>query len=281
MKQVKYRNIGYLWIGAYCLLVLLFASCHDGNDIKMIDFNGVKIPANVSDFNKYIKDSLYHGNVVECVRAMLEYKPEDSFEYPFEYSENKANLNILETDDKKIRFYSFTLPYEVDDITLVQYKSESGLHTDIFNPWVDDSDEVIASKLPQPKNEEERYGYGCCVVRDIHSLRGKNDNQMYLVHSILSPCPREVNHAISVIEFRNGHLKKTPVFYTGKKHQMSINTYMMCYDSDKWKRPDSIYCFNPQTNNLYIPLTDKDDEFMNKYFIYHFDGIEFRYEDIR
>lgn len=255
-----------LFIG-FIISLLLFptlSSCtekgsSDKDNIEMDD--AVGLPKNVSDFNRYISDSLDYNNVVDKVYEMLNYKPEESFRYPFEYAENRASLKTITTPDSLMRFYSFSLPYFDDDITLIQYRNFSGLHSDFLRP------------------DDDVKDFGV-FVSDVYTLRNDFEQTVYLIHCIGSDVPNEANHRIIGVTMTDEGLTEIPIFNTGTKRLYEIASFIVYYHSDKWANGDKIYRYDEKDQTLYIPLIE-DDEFQDKFLIYKFNGLEFKYSGIR
>ena len=246
------------------------------------------LPKNVSDFNNYIADSLDFNNVVDKVYDMLNYKPEESFNYPFEYFENRAALKIIATSDSIMRLYSFSLPYFDDHKTLIQYKTSTGLHTDFFTPDWDDGNMVILSTMSPPHFSEDNYEEEeqrlhelvGVYVRDVYTIPNTYGQTIYLIHYIESEQSREATHHIIGITMIDNLPTKIPMFNTGTKRVYDIDTYITYYHSDNWVNGDKIYQYDEKNKTLYIPLIE-DDEFQDKYLIYKFDGLEFKYSGIK
>lgn len=269
----------------------LLTSCNNRKDnIEMITFSSsavdsIRIPKNTEDFNKFIKDSLYYLTITDAVYAMLEYKPEESFSYPFEFLEDRAALKTSMTSDSLIRFYSFSIDYVDSSSTIIQYKDAKGeINSGYFAPEMKDEPEVLLGRLPVPHlTEEEEEDYlspGGGIVADINTIVDGRGNTFYLVHYIVAPTSRESYHYMVALKMINGAPQKVPLFNTGRKRVYVIETYLETYHSDFWKNPDSMFVYNPNTRNLYIPHI-QDDEFKDEYLIYQFDGVEFRYMGIR
>lgn len=271
-------------------LSFLFTSCdNDSGKMETITYStpntGFRsIPKYTKDFNQFIKDSLGHESVVEGVYAMLNYKPEESFTYPFEYLENSASLRTYTTPDSILRFYSFSIDY-YNASTLIQYKDSKGkIHTDYFMPDYENESEVLWQRLPPPhltEMEEEYYTpQNAGIVGDVHSIVDDRGNKFYLVDFMIPTTAREVIHNMIALNFVDGTPQKVPLFNTGKKRVDLINVYLPLWYSDEWTNPDLMFVYNPETRNLYIPHMN-NDEFQNNYLIYQFDGVEFRYTGIR
>lgn len=271
----------------------LLVSCGGNNarkadGIKMIEYisslnDTVSIPRNCKDFNRFIADSLDFFNVVRHLYAMLEYRPEESFAYSFEFSDSRARLSTFVTSDSTMKFYSFDLlPYR-NDVTLVQYKNKNGIHVEFFDPSIEDEKEVLLSYMPGTQlseEDEESYDNGRGLVTEVNTVMDDRGHPFYIVHFVSSFIPREVFHNIVALTFVNGRPQKVPLFNTGRKRIMNIETYVVYYRDNTWVNGDLIYSYNEDTKDLYIPLI-KDTDFQDKYLIYHFDGVEFKYTGIR
>lgn len=273
------------------IIMIWLTSCNNRTDkIEMITFSSsagdsTRIPKNTEDFNKYIKDSLYYQTITDGVYSMLEYKPEESFTYPFEYHEDRALLKTFMTPDSLMRFYSFSINYYNSSSTIIQYKDSKGeINLGYFAPEMEDEPEVLLGRLPLPhltEEEEEDYSSpGGGTVVDINTIIDNRGNTFYLVHYIIAPTSRESYNYIVALNMIDGDPQKVPLFNTGKKRVDIIETYLEHYNSEKWENSDSMFVYNPDTRNLYIPHI-QDDEFKDEYLIYHFDGVEFRYMGIR
>ena len=247
--------------------------------------DSIRIPKYTRDFNQFIKDSLFHEGIVGRVYAMLNYKPEETFTYPFEYLENRAALKTYTTPDSMLRFYSFAIDYYNGSSTLIQYKDSKGrILTDYFMPDCADESEVLWRRLPPPhltEEEEEYYApQGAGIVGDVYTIVDDRGNKFYLVDFLTPTTARECFHNIVALNFVDGTPQKVPLFNTGKKRVDLINVYLPLWHSDYWTNPDSMFVYNPSTRNLYIPHM-QDDEFQNNYLVYQFDGVEFKYTGIR
>lgn len=269
----------------------LLTSCNNQRDkIEMITFSSsavdsIRIPKNTKDFNKFIKDSLYYQTITDGVYSMLEYKPEESFIYPFEYYEDRASLKTFMTPDSLIRFYSFSINYYNSSSTIIQYKNSKGeINLGYFAPEMEDEPEVLLGRLPLPhltEEEEEDYSSpGGGTVVDINTIVDDRGNTFYLIHYIIAPTSRESYNYMVALNMINGAPQKVPLFNTGRKRIDVIDTYLESYHSDLWKNPDSMFVYNHDTRELYIPHI-QNDEFKDEYLIYQFDGVEFRYIGIR
>lgn len=246
--------------------------------------DSIQIPKYAKDFNTFIKDSLYHQTITNGIYAMLEYKPEESFKYPFEYFEDRAELKTLMSSDSLMRFYSFSINYLNSSSTLVQYKDSNGkINLGYFAPEMEDEPEVLLSLLPIPHlTEEEEEDYispGGGTVADINTIVDDRGNNFYLVHYIIAPTSGESFNYIVALNLVNGSPQKVPLFNTGKKRVDVIETYLEYYHSDSWKNSDSMFVYNSEARELYIPHI-QDDEFKDEYLVYKFDGVEFRYNGI-
>lgn len=272
------------------IISILLTSCNKREDkIEMITYSSpiidsIRIPKNTKDFNRFIKDSLYHQSITNGVYAMLEYKPEESFTYPFEYFEDRAQLKTITTPDSLMRFYSFSISYINSSSTLIQYKDSNGkIHLGYFAPEMKDESEVLLGRLPIPHlTEEEEEDYispGGGTVADINTIVDDRGNNFYLVHYIIALTSREAFHYMVALNLINGVPQKVSIFNTGKKRVDVIDTYLEYYHSDSWKNPDSMFVYNTDTKKLYIPHI-QDDEFKEEYLIYEFDGVEFKYKGI-
>ncbi len=288
MKSIIYILLS---LGIYAVLLTSCSNRSDKTDkIEIITYSSpttdsIRIPKYSKDFNKFIKDSLYHQTVTNSVYAMLDYKPEESFTYPFEYAENRASLNTYMTSDSTMRFYSFSIDYYDCSSTLIQYKDLNGqIKLDHFAPDMGNEPEVLLSRLPMPhsdeKDEEDYYSKGVGIVTDINTIVDDRGNNIYLVHYVNSSASREAFHYIVALNYINSAPQKVPIFNTGKKHVDMIEVYLEYYHSDSWKNPDLMFVYNPDTRKLYIPHIH-DYEFKNEYIIYQFDGVEFKYIGIR
>ncbi len=273
------------------IIITLLTSCNNRTDkIEMITFSSsaadsIRIPKNSEDFNKFIKDSLYHQTITNSIFSMLEYKPEESFTYPFEYSENRAELRTFMTPDSLMRFYSFSINYYNSSSTIIQYKNSKGeINLGYFAPEMEDEPEVLLGRLPLPhlteEKEEDYSSPGGGTVADINTIVDDRGNTFYLIHYIIAPTSQESFNYIVALNLNNGDPQKVPLFNTGKKRIDIIETYLEHYHSEKWENSDSMFVYNPDTRNLYIPHI-QDDEFKDEYLIYQFDGVEFRYMGIR
>lgn len=250
-----------------------------------LNSNSIRIPKYTKDFNLFIKDSLCHVGVVDGVYAMLNYKPEESFTYPFEYFENRASLSTYTTPDSMLRFYSFAIDYYNSSSTLIQYKDSKGrILTDYFMPNYEDESEVLWRRIPAShltEVEEEYYTpNNAGIVDDVYTIVDDRGNKFYLVDFMTPTTAREVFHDMIALNFVDGTPQKVPLFNAGKKRVDLIEVYLPLWHSDDWTNPDSMFVYNPETRNLYIPHM-KNEEFQNDYLIYQFDGVEFRYTGIR
>lgn len=273
------------------VIITLLTSCNNQTDkIEMITFSfsavdSIRIPKNTEDFNKFIKDSLNYQTIKDGVYSMLEYKPEESFTYPFEYYEDRAALKTFMTPDSLMRFYSFSINYSNSSSTIIQYKDSKGeINLGYFAPEMEDEPEVLLGRIPVPhltKEEENNYlSPGGGIVSDINTIVDDRGNTFYLIHYIIAPTSRESYNYMVALNMKNGAPQKVPLFNTGRKRVDVIDTYLESYHSDLWQNPDSMFVYNPNTRNLYIPHI-QDDEFKDEYLIYQFDGVEFRYKGIR
>lgn len=272
-------------------LSFLFTSC-DNNSGKMetITYSTQNtsprsIPKYTKVFKQFIEDSLDHENIVAGVYAMLDYKPKQSFTYPFEYSENRASLRTFTTPDSILRFYSFAIYYYNSSSTLIQYKDSNGrIHTDYFMPSYEEESEVLWRRLPPPhltEVEEEYYTpQNAGIVGDVYTIVDDRGNKFYLVDFMTPTTAQEVFHDMVALNIVDDTPQKVPLFNTGKKRVDLIDVYLPLWHSDDWMNPDSMFVYNPATRNLYIPHM-QDDEFQNEYLIYQFDGVEFKYTGIR
>lgn len=285
---MKPINCLFLLLG---VIMFLLTSCNNQTDkIEMIIFSSsavdsIRIPKNTEDFNKFIKDSLYYQTITNGVYSMLEYKPEESFTYPFEYFENRAALKTFMTPDSLIRFYSFSINYINSSSTIIQYKGSKGeINVGYFAPEMEGEPEVLWGRLTVPnltKEDEDDYlSPGRGIVADINTIVDDWGNTFYLVHYIITPTSRESYNYMVALNMNNGTLQKVPLFNTGRKRVDVIDTYLESYHSDLWQNPDSMFVYNHNTRELYIPHI-QNEEFKNEYLIYQFDGIEFRYLGIR
>lgn len=285
---MKLNNCLFLVFG---VIITLLTSCNNQTDkIEMITVSSsgvdsIRIPKNTEDFNKFIKDSLYYQTITDRVYSMLEYMPEESFTYPFEYYEDRAALKTFMTPDSLMRFYSFSINYSNSSSTIIQYKDSKGeINLGYFAPEMEDEPEVLLGRIPVPhltKEEENNYlSPGGGIVSDINTIVDDRGNTFYLIHYIIAPTSRESYNYMVALNMKNGAPQKVPLFNTGRKRVDVIDTYLESYHSDLWQNPDSMFVYNPNTRNLYIPHI-QDDEFKDEYLIYQFDGVEFRYKGIR
>ncbi len=269
----------------------LLTSCNNRTDkIEMITFSSsavdsIRIPKNTEDFNTFIKDSLYHQTITNSIYSMMEYKPEESFTYPFEYSEDRAELKTFMTPDSLMRFYSFSINYYNSSSTIIQYKNSKGeIKLGYFAPEMEEEPDVLLGRLPLAHltdDEEDDYlSPGGGIVADINTIVDDRGNTFYLVHYIIAPTSRESFNYMVALNLINGVPQKVPLFNTGKKRVDMIETYFEYYHSDMWENSDSLFVYNPDTRNLYIPHI-QDNEFKDEYLIYQFDGVEFKYIGIR
>lgn len=284
------KLINYLFV-SFGIIATLLTSCNNQDSkIEMITYSStiadsIRIPKYTKDFNKFIKANLYHQTVANGVYAMLEYKPEESFTYPFEYYEDRAALKTFMTPDSMMRFYSFSINYLNSSSTIIQYKDLKGeINLGYLAPEMEDEPEVLLDRLPLPhltEEEEEDYSSpGGGIVADINTIVDDRGNTFYLVHYIIALTSRESFNYMVALNLINGVPQKVPLFNTGKKRVDMIETYFEYYHSDMWENSDSLFVYNPDTRNLYIPHI-QEDEFKDEYLIYQFDGVEFRYIGIR
>ena len=272
-------------------LSFLFTSCNTGSGkIETITYStqltdSIRIPKYTRDFNQFIKDSLFHQSVVYSVYAMLNYQPEESFTYPFEYFENRASLRTYTSPDSMLRFYSFSIDYYNSSSTLIQYKDSKGrILTDYFMPVYEGESEVLWQRLPPPNLTEEEEEYyssrNAGIVNDVHTIVDDRGNKFYLVDFMTPTTTQEVFHDMVALNIVDDTPQKVPLFNTGKKRVDLIDVYLPLWHYDDWMNQDSMFVYNPATRNLYIPHM-QDDEFQNEYLIYQFDGVEFKYTGIR
>lgn len=273
------------------VIITLLTSCNNRTPkIEMIAFSSsavdsIRIPKNTEDFNQFIKDSLYYQTITDGVYSMLEYKPEESFTYPFEYYEDRAALKTFLTPDSLMRFYSFSINYTNSSSTIIQYKGSKGeINLGYFAPEMEGEPEVLLKRLPvhhlTGEEEEDYLSPGGGIVADINTIVDNRGNTFYLIHYIIAPTSRESYNYVVALNLKNGVPQKVPLFNTRAKRVDMINTYLESYHSDLWKNPDSMFVYNSNTRNLYIPHI-QDNEFKDEYLIYHFDGVEFKYMGIR
>lgn len=252
--------------------ILICISCrHSQNKLdeyRVIPFiaeNGdtVTIPESTDNFNRFIKDSLDLHTIPDALYAMLQYHPLETFKYPFEYSENRAELKIIETPDHMIRAYSLFLPYQ-NSTTFIQYK-------------VNDTIKLI--KYPSLHNPPVPENNGAII--NITQLIGSDDKKRYLIDYISDTgMPREIPHTLTLCRINDGILKSYPGFHSCRDTLTDIHIYLETYHSDEWINADRMFSYDNPSKKLYIPLLNEDNVFDGRYLIYKFDGKIFNYAGV-
>lgn len=281
----------FLWPGIVVGLIYAMTSCvnHSGR-IETFTYStppidSITIPKYTEDFNDFISQCFIPQTIDDVIFAMLQYKPEESFTYPFEYDDDSNWLETITTSDSMIRFYNFHI-YGSPSSTLIQYKGKNGcIVSDYF--MLDRENEPDASCQGHSGDhltEEEENYYNTPLsdgfVADVNTIVDDRGNTFYLVHFISSLYPQESFHYIVALNLVDGKPRQVPLFNTGRKRVGLIENYIVYYHSDTWKKADSMFVFNPETKKLYIPQI-RDDKFQDKYLVYQFNGVEFKYMGVR
>lgn len=249
--------------------------------VSLVDFypdpiiNPRYIPANVENYNQFLKDSVDIYNALDYLYPMLRYKPEETFDYSFDCTDLKIHLTIDKTPDNKLKFYKYQ--ERLVPTTLIQYKDSVGkVHVDIFNPQYKTGQEVLASyQRRNARREKDCPGISSGITTSVDEIETADGNTIYLtVQNNPTGVAREKDVYVTTMGYVDGRPQKINIFENEDSIFSSINVYLETYHSDQWKTHDRLFKYEPNDQKLYIPLIE-DDEFNDKYIVYQFNGRNF------
>lgn len=233
------------------------------------------IPADVENYNQFLKDSVDIYNALDYLYPMLRYKPEETFDYNFDCTDLKIHLTIDKTPDNKLKFYKYQ--ERLVPTTLIQYKDSVGkVHVDIFNPQYKTGHEVLASyQRRNARREEDCPGISSGTTISVDEIKTSDGVTIYLIVQYApTGVAREKDVYVTTMGYVDGRPQKITIFENEDSIFSSINVYLETYHSDQWKTHDKLFKYEPNDQKLYIPLIE-DDEFNDKYIVYQFNGRRF------
>lgn len=240
------------------------------------------IPADVENYNQFLKDSVNICNALDYLYPMLRFKPQETFDYNFDCSKYKFHLGIEKTSDNRLKFYRHDL--KLLSTTLIQYKDSCGkVHVDIFNPQYRKGQEVLASfQRRNARSQEDCPEISSGLTCEVNEIKCANGETIYLtIQYSPTGVTREKDVYVSTIGYVVDRPQKLNLFEDGDSIFSTINVYLELYHSDRWKTDDMLFKYYPESKELYVPIIEEGDEFGDRYIVYKFDGNFFRKDDIR
>lgn len=196
--------------------------------------------------------------------------------YPFRKLQQKTNITITTSPDKKVRLYSWNTGQggtSPDYQTYIQYQTGDTVLTRTFYP-IYDSKYVFADDIRKDGNEIFDNSF-CDVIYQISMKDGKN---AYLITAYNKSGAEGEQKSILIYE-KNGGLEKLP--FIDRKGNKRFSVYAYYSIPDWYFTTDGlgwnwVMSFDSKTNTLYVPDSDYI-EMSDRYALYRYDNGKMKY----
>lgn len=222
--------------------------------------------------------SYYYDEFIDFIS-----KEPATMQYPFTKIKDSTWIQIVDSEDKKLRCYSWdngTGGTMFCYSNIYQYCGENGVH-------------AIVSSIDDIQNEGTRNDIGESVVK-IHTFHNREGKAIYLIETYNRLASSYSGQALNAVTIQNDSLVSYPMF-KGKPNNNDYDTYSKekeNYLAVSYERTWDWYenanfgegwtwmiNYIPQTKLLYFAQTDGGEYglLIDRYYVYHFDGEYFNY----
>jgi len=245
----------------YCcfLFAILFTLPAMGQDMTTID---KKLAADFEKVNRMFQQEKIDDDSLEVANIVFEtnlLKVLNDFPESLEYHFPKLSreLGIVSSPDKKLRAYSWNTNMGgtmKDFQTIFQYRDDNIVKAQLFTGEI--GDEEI---------------YYCTDIFQVKTRKGI----VYMPLTFMTGTSKYHYQAVKFFKIDNGALNSASILVTedGKVNEYGVDYIVYWNEADK---PDKVIDYDPKEKILKFALTDDQQNVLNTFDYYKFDGENFR-----
>lgn len=194
-----------------------------------------------------------------------------AFVYDFPLMQNRGYVNLVTSDDKKLRLFSWDTEEGGTMISwgnLCQFESDG----DVF---------VYECGIYEIENEDVGEFSPGCDIWGLHTLRADNGDTYYLAQIYIRESSNLGFQEIYPVKISNGRLTPVKIFDIDSENECNNCTSREYFIADWYFKTagegwDWLYRFDKENQIIYVPEVIKM-ELTDRYNLYRFDGEKFDY----